>query len=90
MDRNEIAEIRLTRHAREQMVARDVTPEEVGEAILRADVVEPSRGARRFVKGDLVVVVAPDARRRGRYVVVTVLLRSAEDWTDEDVRRRRR
>lgn len=73
---------RFSGHALEVMEARNVSPEAVGAAIREPDVVEPHQGRRRFVKGDLVVVVGPDG------VIVTVLLRDRAEWTAKDCRAR--
>ncbi|MFF0790214.1 DUF4258 domain-containing protein [Streptomyces spiralis] len=71
---------RFTKHALAQMAKRDVSPEEVGEAIRRPDGTEPHQGRTRYVKGSLCVVVAADG------AIVTVLLRGrATTWDDHDV-----
>lgn len=80
---DEIDALRLTRHAREKMVEREVTFADLVDALRAPQGVEPHNGAFRFVKGDLVVVVAEDAP-----IVITVLLRRREQWTSADMRRR--
>lgn len=79
----------FTRHVREVMSRRDVTVDEVLDVVRHPEVVEPSNGMQRFVKGDLAVVVATGARP-GEFAVVTVLYRVPWRWTDADMRARRR
>lgn len=79
-----LARLHPTRHAAERMAARDVTWEDVLSAIRRGSGHEHD-GAWRIFYGDLMVVVGTD-----RPVVITVGLRSNEQWTDTDVRNRRR
>lgn len=82
--RDELAGIRLSRHARDVMRRRRVDPEDVADVLLEPDVTEPHGAARRYVRGPLAVVLATDPRP----VVVTVLLRSGAAWTDADARGR--
>lgn len=73
----------LSSHAVSTMRRRDVWPEEVAAALTHWDVREDEGAGRvRFVLGPLVVVLA-DADTAAP-VVVTVLLRSREQWTDAD------
>lgn len=75
-----------TRHAQAAMAARGVTPDDVELAITDPHVTEPNGDARRYVRGDLVAVVAGT---NFRPVLVTVLLRARHQWTSEEMRRRR-
>lgn len=79
--------VTISAHAEEKMALRDVTVEDFAKALLAPEVVEPSKGQLRYVRGGIVYVVG---RRKGRPVLVTVLLRSGKPWTDEDARKRRR
>lgn len=79
--------VRFTRHALSVMKSRDVTPEEVIEIIRNPDVTEPSEGQRRYVANGLAVAVDV---RYNPYVVITVLMRNREQWTNENVRTRSR
>lgn len=76
----------LTEHARDVMKRRGITFEQVAEVVQRASIIEPHKGKRRFVRGDLCVVVATDPR--GFKTVVTILLRSQDQWSDTDARNR--
>lgn len=83
-----IASLYPSRHAAERMAAREVTWEDVLTAVRRGSGHEHRHGGRsawRVFYGDLMVVLGMD-----RPIVVTVGLRSDEQWTDEDVRKRRR
>jgi len=79
---------RLTKHARETALRRDV---EIHDVLLTAVDPEvtytsgPAYGVDREVRqrGLLAVVVNPDTQ-----VVITVLLRQTAQWTDEDARTR--
>lgn len=64
------------------MAARGVSWGEVVTAVTHAEVSEPHQGKTRYHRGSLCVVVAPDG------TVVTVLLRSTDQWTNDDARRR--
>lgn len=81
-------DIIYTHHARQVMERRDVSGLDV-EAVLSDP--ETSTNTSRgllYSRGDLTVVT--DRADTGRTVVITVLLRSQEQWTDEDARARRR
>lgn len=73
-----------TRHLVQRLKDRNITWAEVVEVIDRPDVTfgPDEKGYMVLQKGDLGVVVS----RQGG--VITVLLRDAAQWTDEDVRRR--
>jgi hypothetical protein len=74
-----------TRHAREVLVRRSVSWDEVVETVASPEVVEPHEGRTRYTRGPLCAVVAED---RGSLVLVTVLLRSCSTWSDESARSR--
>lgn len=80
---SDVDSLRFTKHARAKMIERGVTYEEIVEVLTRPHVTEPHEGAVRYVRGDLVAVVAADAP-----VLITVLLRRQGRWTSEDARRR--
>lgn len=73
--------MQYTLHARDTMARRDVTHDDVEGALMRPDVVETNeyktRTGWRFHKGPLCVVVSRDGT-----TVITVLLRSTEQWSD--------
>lgn len=77
--------LRLTNHAREVMKRRNISWDELVEVIERPDIIEPHQGKKRYVKGKLCVVVAPSLHGK---VIVTILLRDQNQWSDEDVRKR--
>lgn len=79
--------VRLTRHARQVMKARKIELDDVLAVVNKPGIVEPHEGAWRFVRGDLCAVVVVD---RGAALVITVLLRRGEQWTDEDAKGRSR
>lgn len=76
-----------TNHLREAMASRDVTWAEIVEVVQKPEVSFGPDMQGRFVlqKGDLSVVVAD---RDG--AVLTVLLRSETQWSNEDARSRKR
>lgn len=77
--------LRPSAHALETMTRRDVSWSEVIEACEHPTIAEPPyQGRRRFHRGTLCVVVAEDG------TVVTVLLRGAHQWDDEQARQRPR
>lgn len=90
MERDRLARLVFTTHALRAMAAREVEVEDVVDAILRPDVVEPHEGRVRYVKDGIAYVVAPLDGKRDRPVLVTVLLRTGRQWTDADARTRRR
>lgn len=79
---------RPTKHAVAKMTARDVAWAEVMEVLQRPEVVyrDTRRSPRQQVmqRGDLAVVVDP-----ADGAVITVLLRSDQQWDDADARGRR-
>jgi hypothetical protein len=87
IERDELRFVTISAHAEEKMALRDVTPEDFAKALLAPEVIEPSEDGLRYVRGGIAYVVA---RRKGRPVLVTVLLRSGKPWTDADARERRR
>jgi hypothetical protein len=87
MNHSDIRSLKITRHAREQMHAREVSFAEVVSALAEPDVVEPHKGARRFVRGELVLVVIED-EATDRPVLITVLWRRPERWTSAQMRGR--
>jgi hypothetical protein len=88
MTPEELRNVRFTWHAAEVMADRNVTQAQVADVLMHPEIVEPHRGKRRFIKGELVVVLADDDRRRGFYAIVTVLWRRPEAWTSADMRQR--
>lgn len=73
-------------HAFKAAAARGVEIEEIVEILRRPEIVEPQDdGRRRFVGKGLALVVAGTDDRP---VLVTVLLRRRDQWTDEDARKR--
>lgn len=81
--------IRLTAHAQRVMCERGVSFSEVEKAVSRPQIVEPHEGRRRFIRGDLVVVVADDRRPGGSDLfVVTVLWRKLDRWTSDQMKAR--
>ena len=77
----------ITKHARLAMAMRRVTLAEVREVVQDYEVSEchrdrQHREARRFVKGDLVVVVRETTHVN---VVLTILWRRPEQWTSADM-----
>lgn len=84
----ELAALKFSRHARETMAARNVSPARAVEILRRPQVVEPHGGARRYVRDGVVVVVAPGDRNPDDLVVLTVLLRERSNWTSSQMARR--
>lgn len=75
-----------TPHVLEKMTARDVTWGEILDVINQPEVVYYTHGGVRKVhQGEKIAVVTAVKDR----AVITVLLRSYEQWTDEDVRARK-
>lgn len=77
--------IRLTEHARDVMKRRSVTFQQIVDAISQPEIIEPHKGKSRYVKGNLCVVVASSLHGK---VIITILLRDPENWTDHDARNR--
>lgn len=75
------ADIYPTKHAREQMEARNVTWGEIVDIVEKPEVVygPDQRGRKICQRGDLSVVVGGDG------AIVTVLLREVEQWDDNQV-----
>lgn len=73
-----------TNHLLEKMRLRNITWAEIIEVLEKPEVTfgPDLRGRKTVQKGDLAVVVS------GSGAVITVLLRDADQWTDEDVRDR--
>lgn len=78
--------IGLTDHARAAMKNRKVSFDQLVDIIKTPDIIEPHKGNERYVKGDLCVVVARQGSRR---IVITILLRHQDKWTDDDVANRK-
>lgn len=85
MNNEELAKLKLTGHARKAMLERGVSIADLAGVLSRPEIVEPHEGRRRFVKGDLVAVIADDATGP---VLVTVLWRRPDRWTSGEMRRR--
>lgn len=83
--RDELRFVTISAHAEETMALRDVTPEDFAKALLAPEVIEPSKGDLRYIRGGIAYVIT---RRKGRPVLRTVLLRSGKQWTNEDARKR--
>lgn len=82
----------LSGHAREKMIERGVTFQEIEDVIRYPEIVTPDSygpGRRKFMRGDITVVVAPGARDPEALVVVTVLWFKQEQWTSEQMRDRK-
>lgn len=77
--------IRLTHHARTKMRDRNVTFEDIAHAIERPEITEPHKGKRRYTRDNLCVVVSEEG---GIKVVITILLRDTNQWTDADISNR--
>lgn len=79
-------------HAQKQIAERDVTHQEI-EAVVRTPEVtyrgKPSKEgpSRVYQRGDLAVATAPVA---DGVLVITVLWRHEEQWTDEQMKEQRR
>jgi len=73
-------------HAREHIDARGFDAHAVVEACAGPEITVTAEnygpGRVRYVKGDLVVIAIPATRR-----VVTALLRSHDEWCDDDALR---
>jgi hypothetical protein len=85
MNNEELAKLKITVHARDNMEEREVTIAELAAVLKSPDLIEPHKGRRRFVKGDLVAVIADD---RTGPVLVTVLWRRPDRWTSGSMARR--
>jgi len=76
----DLERVEVSAHARRAMAERNVTPQQVLDALRYPEITEPHLGRRRYVRGDVAVVVDD---RGGRHVVVTVLWRRGDQWTSE-------
>jgi hypothetical protein len=81
-----LSRLRVTAHAWAVMRRRDISPEELALILRSPSVSEPHQGRYRLTRGGLTAVVAIDPD--GTTVVISVLSRSAAQWTDSDVRGR--
>jgi hypothetical protein len=84
----DLRELVIHAHAVEAIENRNVSLEDLADVLLRPEITEPSGDRTRFVKGELVAVVAEDYRRPGRYIVLTILWRKFHQWTDAEMRNR--
>lgn len=78
--------IRISDHARDVMRRRAITFDEVAAIVAYPQIVETQPdGRRRYVVDALAVVVAEDRDRGITFrTIITILLRSGEQWTDAD------
>lgn len=77
----------ITSHARNAMMLRRVSIDEVLKIILHPEITDRShRGVVRYFRGHICVVTADNNPRAT--VVKTVLYRYGDLWTDEEVRNR--
>lgn len=78
--------LEITDHARHAMQLRRVSKDEVLEIIANPEVTDrKSDGSKRYFKDRLCVVTR---ERSFKIVILTVLYRYGDKWTDEDVRKR--
>ena len=80
-------ELYFTRHATERMRARDVSPADIEDVLANYRQSWFTHGQITYQGDDLTVVVIPCP---GKIRVITVLLNSEDQWSDEDVRARAR
>jgi len=77
---------RFSCHAREHIDARAFDPHEVVAACVAPEITATAYdygpGRVRYMRGNLVVIAVPESRQ-----IVTALLRSYDQWDDEDARR---
>lgn len=79
---------KFSEHARHKMKLRRIDLDEVFETILTYQKTDKDiRGHKRYFRNDLCVVVAEGKHHD---TVVTVLLNEVDQWTDEDVRNRKK
>lgn len=77
----------ITRHAREAMMMRRVSMDDVIETIQHPEVTDKSHNnQKRYFRGQICVVTMDGYRN---VTVKTVLFRIADTWTDKDVRLRK-
>ena len=82
-----MSELYFTRHATDRMLARDVTPSDVEHVLANYRQSWFTNGQITYQGDNLTVVVV---RSPGKIRVITVLLNSEDQWSDEDVRARAR
>lgn len=84
-----MAEIFFTIHAQKTMAARGVAPRDIVDVVLHPEVSYRGRDnqpdSRVQQRGDLAAVVK---RIPEGYLVITVLWRTTDDWTSDDMRNR--
>ena len=80
-------ELYFTDHAAQKMRDRDITVPEVADVIDNYRQSWTTRGQTTY-QGELITVVV--VRSPGKIRVITVLLNSEDQWSDEDVRARAR
>lgn len=74
-----------TKHLIEKLDAREITWSEIVDILDHPEVIygPDNRGRRVMQRSDLSIVVGRDG------AVITALLRSSEQWTDEEAKRRK-
>lgn len=85
--------VHLSKHARDTMQRRGVLFAEILRAVHEPEVTYTSDGCVVHQRHALAVVVAPNLTAAGiteSLLVVTVLLRSQDQWDDDQARRRTR
>ena len=80
-------ELYFTNHATQQMRSREITVPEVADVITNYRQSWTTNGQTTY-QGDVLTVVG--YRYPGKVRVLTVLLNSEDQWSDEDVRARAR
>ena len=80
-------ELYFTNHATQQMCSREITVPEVADVIANYRQSWTTHGQTTY-QGDVLTVVG--YRYPGKVHVITVLLNSEDQWSDEDVRARAR
>ena len=76
----------LTNHARQAMMLRRVSMDDVLQVLAQPEVTDRNReGDKRFFRDRLCVVTTVENRK---LIVKTVLYRYGDKWTDKDVRER--
>lgn len=82
-----MSELYFTRHAIDRMRARAVSPADIEHVLTNYRQSWSTQGRITYQGDDLTVVVV---RSPGKIRVLTVLLNSEDQWSDEDVRARAR
>lgn len=86
-----MTDIFYTVHAQKSMAERGVTHDEVAAVILKPDTTYRGNSDRPDVKvyqgGSIGVVVLP--QRDGSFLVITVLWRTSDTWTSDQMRDKR-